>query len=85
MNNKNLKQCSNEYNNSSSSSKCKNNNNTYIDLTNDANYVMVSSKSTYCYKCGKKLGEDSLDTFCDVGCRREYYQEIKKDSDGIYD
>jgi hypothetical protein len=77
MNNKDIKQYNNKYNNEYK-------NNTYIDLTCDANYIVVSSKSTFCYKCGKELDENSLDTFCDYECRREYYAEIKKDYDGIY-
>lgn len=83
--NKNIKQCNkNEY--SSSKHKYKNNYeiNTYLQMTNDANYIMVSNKSEYCFKCGKELDENSLDIFCDRECKKDYYAEIKKDYDGIY-
>lgn len=59
--------------------------NTYIvESNNDANIVVHSNKTTYCQKCGSKLSEDSLDRFCDEDCRREYFQEIRRDCDGIY-
>jgi hypothetical protein len=59
--------------------------NTYIvESNNDSNIVMHSNKTAYCQKCGSKLDEDSLDRFCDDDCRRNYFAEIRRDCDGIY-
>lgn len=50
-----------------------------IELDNNANIIVVPTKTTYCMKCGKKLDKDSLNEFCDSYCRKEYYAEIRKD------
>jgi hypothetical protein len=54
-----------------------------VELDNNANAIVTSSRSTYCMKCGKKLDENSLDRFCDSECRREYFAEIRKDIDSL--
>lgn len=59
--------------------------NTYlVESNNDANMFVHFNKSDYCVKCGKKLDENSLDRFCDDDCRRDYFTEIRRDCDGIY-
>ena len=58
--------------------------NLYIhELDNNANAIITSPKTQHCVKCGKKLNKNSLDRFCDSECRKEYFDEIRKDIDSL--
>lgn len=37
----------------------------------------------YCIKCGRRFITPSPIQFCDQECRREYYQEIRKENDAL--
>lgn len=37
--------------------------------------------NTYCWKCGKIINQGN---FCDEECRKEYYTEIRKENDAMY-
>lgn len=58
------------------------NNNTYLQITNDANYLVTSKQSEYCLKCGAKI---EFGRFCDVECKREFYSEVNRDLNGFED
>lgn len=62
-----------------------NNFNQHKQSSNINNSINIENKNyTYCIKCGVRFTTPSPTPFCDWDCRREYYQEIKKENDALF-